>query len=375
MEVIRSDRTTVKPRVIVIYTHFPHYRAPIFDALSRSEAFEYEFFYDQLGTDATILNAMSRPKHRHLKVKKLGPFMVQLGALTQACRSDVEAFIFLGNPFILTTWIAALIARFRGVPTLFWTHGWLKREKGFKALGRKIFYSISNGLLLYGNRAQDIGVRSGFKAKNLHVIYNSLNYESQKAIRLTLPKVKKRGATPFFLSVGRLVKDLELGLAFDAAHYLSEITECAFEIIVVGDGPLRSQLEEQADRLDLNVKFMGAVYDEEILGQYFNECSAVISPGKLGLLAMHALAYGAPVITHGELDTQMPEVEAIIEGITGAFFLKGNARDLAVKMAPFLESIRTEAQQRTAIDTVEADYTASIQASRIDHALSKALET
>ena len=47
------------------------------------------------------------------------------------------------------------------------------------------------------------------------------------------------------------------------------------------------------------------------------------------ILAIHALAYGTPVITHDDLDRQMPEVEVISEGLTGAFFKHGDVADLA----------------------------------------------
>jgi hypothetical protein len=44
---------------------------------------------------------------------------------------------------------------------------------------------------------------------------------------------------------------------------------------------------------------------------------------------MHALIYGTPVITHDDFDQQKPEFEAIQAGITGAFFRRGDAGDLA----------------------------------------------
>lgn len=365
-----------KPRIAVLYTHFPHYRAPIFSALSRSKEFDYEFFYDQRGINETILNANSIPTHGHLPVHKIGPFMFQFGAISQAIRSDAQGFVFLGNPFIVTTWIASLITRIRCLPTLFWTHGWLREERGFKAFVRRSFYRLASGLLLYGTRARDIAIKSGFPEQNLHVVYNSLNYDAQQQVRNSITKDTADAAinsTRYFLSVGRLVKELELDLALNAACYLPEISETPFEFIIIGDGPLRKSLKEKADQLNLNVTFLGAVYDEEVLGKYFSGCAAVISPGKVGLLAMHALAYGAPVITHGELDSQMPEVEAIEDGVTGAKFSKGDARDLATKMGFFLDTFRTEEQRKTAIGTIEADYTPSRQAERIDFALSKEL--
>ena len=41
-----------------------------------------------------------------------------------------------------------------------------------------------------------------------------------------------------------------------------------------------------------------------------------VSPDKVGLTAIHSMAYGRPVITHDNMDRQGPEVEAVIPGRT-----------------------------------------------------------
>lgn len=57
-------------------------------------------------------------------------------------------------------------------------------------------------------------------------------------------------------------------------------------------------------------------------------CDVVVSPGKVGLTAMHSLMFGTPVITHSDMDRQMPEVEAVVEGFSGMLFQYGNLLDL-----------------------------------------------
>jgi glycosyltransferase involved in cell wall biosynthesis len=49
----------------------------------------------------------------------------------------------------------------------------------------------------------------------------------------------------------------------------------------------------------------------------------------VGLTAMQSLAYGTPVITHGDCERQAPEWEAIVPGETGAVFECGSAESLA----------------------------------------------
>ena len=44
---------------------------------------------------------------------------------------------------------------------------------------------------------------------------------------------------------------------------------------------------------------------------------------------MHVLMFGCPAITNNDFNTQMPEFEAIQDGITGAFFTANDSLSLA----------------------------------------------
>jgi len=362
--------------VAVVYTHFPHYRAPVFHALAQTPEFDYSFFYDPVGIAPSIKNGDLVADHVPMRVISFGPVLVQPGAISLAARGDFDVFIFLGNPFIVTTWLAAIIARLRRRPVLFWTHGWLRRETGIKAAVRKTFYRLANGLLVYGERAKEIGAASGYPRDKIYVVYNSLDYESQKTVRREVMARQSVRQTypPRFLTVARLVEGLDLELAFEALQILRDEMAYSVELVVVGDGPLREALEDRIAQLDLPVRMLGAVYEEARLAELFLDSVAVVSPGKVGLLAMHALGYGIPVITHDDFDWQMPEVEAIENGVTGAFFRRGDAGDLAKKMRQCAQyDVRADAGE-AAIVRIEADYTPARQVERIGAAIRSLLQ-
>ncbi len=75
----------------------------------------------------------------------------------------------------------------------------------------------------------------------------------------------------------------------------------------------------------------GACYDEEIIGELIFNAQLCVSPGNVGLTAMHSLVYGTPVITHNNFSNQSPEFEAIIDGKTGSFSKKIQQRILPIK--------------------------------------------
>lgn len=369
--------TNMSPRIAVIYTHFPHYRAPVFSALSKSSAYVYDFYYDPRGIEKTIASGERADNHHAMLVHQWNGLMWQGSAIRLALLGRADAFVFLGNPLILSTWLASALARLRGRPVFFWTHGWLKRDSGTRGLIRRFFYRLADGLMVYGVRARELGRAEGFDVERIHVIRNSLDYAAQteaRAAALEIPDDLSVDipAKPFFLTVSRLIPSVELELAVDAMVLLPKDAV----LVVVGTGPSLDVLQARAQRLNVDVRFIGAIYDEMKLARLFLKACAVVSPGKIGLLAMHALAYGAPVITHSDLDRQMPEVEAIEDGKTGAFFQYGNVADLAQKMAEFLDrDAATRIEGRAAaIARIEDCYTPEAQVQLITAAIDSKLK-
>src|SRR5439155_6723515 len=88
--------------------------------------------------------------------------LLQKGLLKLALRKDLNAVVYLGNPYFISTWISAIAARLTGKRVLFWTHGWTRHESGPKAWLRLIFYRLSHGLLLYGHFGKMLGLAKGF---------------------------------------------------------------------------------------------------------------------------------------------------------------------------------------------------------------------
>jgi len=139
--------------------------------------------------------------------------------------------------------------------------------------------------------------------------------------------------------------------------------------MLVGDGPEREALSQLAARRGVCVEFRGECYDEDTLRVLTSNACATVSPGKVGLTAMQSLAYGTPVITHGDLDSQMPEVEVVLPGTNGDFFVKGSVESLATTINNWAayKGDRSELA-RTCIESLVPFYTAEWQAAEIERA-------
>jgi glycosyltransferase involved in cell wall biosynthesis len=97
------------------------------------------------------------------------------------------------------------------------------------------------------------------------------------------------------LFVGRLVPYKGVKHLIEAAREISDA-----DVVIVGDGPLRAELESQAKDLG-NVFFAGQVADPELAG-YYGACDVLVLPSvtrqeAFGLVLVEAMSCGKPVVS------------------------------------------------------------------------------
>lgn len=334
-------------KIAVVYHMFPHYRFAVMQALDSSLKNNYTFVGDDKAFEG--IKSVSTSDFKDFRV---GRYCIFKGvwwqpiAIKVAMSHEFDTVILLANPNFLSTWVAALLARLTGKRVLFWTHGWLNRERLLKRIFRHIFYKLAHVVMVYGERSKKIGVESGFPSNKIAVVYNSLDTDKAAGVVARIESGELANVNPrlFFMEpnrpllicTARLTTLCRFDLLLDAAHELVGRGQ-PVNIILVGDGPVKADLEKKAQDLKLNVHFYGSCYDESTLGQLIYHADLTVSPGKIGLTAMHSLMYGTPAITHNEFDFQMPEVESIIKGKTGDFFQRDSVSDLAVKIESWLK--------------------------------------
>ncbi|AQT68328.1 2-deoxystreptamine glucosyltransferase [Anaerohalosphaera lusitana] len=347
-------------KVAVVYQILAHYREPIFRRLCEQDyGVEFTLFSDSKNTinsvkaiDSEIAKLPVEKgglRWKFVKNMKLPHhFLWQRGVVKLAFSKKYDTIIYLGDAYYLSTWVSCFLAKITGKRTLMWTHGFLSEENGLKGYVRKHFYDLADGVLVYGDRAKNIMIKKGFDPKSIYVVYNSLDYEKQKSLRSSVgvqkcEALKKRlfpksVEQPTIFFIGRLIKNKNLKLLLQVAKLLKN-SGSEINILFIGDGPERGQLERVTLEYDLkeNVCFYGECHEESELAPLIMMSDLCISPGSVGLTAMHALAYGKPVITHDNLDRQKPEVEAIQPGKNGDLFQEGNFEELCAKVESWLD--------------------------------------
>lgn len=326
-------------KICFVYHFYPHYRSGFIKSVI--ERFPDSFWVSS-GMDGLEGIKGVDPRELGGRATQVGYFtflgkLYQKGLIDLIRRERFEVVVFLANPNFVSTWVAAIVVRLLGVRVIFWGHGILDPRLTFKNVVRSTFFALADACYFYGYRAKaNVARYPWVRQDNVHVGFNSLDYDNQLSVRnnvAEMAEVRTRGKLGRrdcirLVCISRLTKKCEYELLVAAVAEAQRSRSCRFEIVFIGDGPERSALENQAKRNNVAASFQGAVYDEPTIGRYIYEADAVVSPGKVGLTAMHALMYGTPVITHNFWPGQMPEVEAVVEGKTGFFFEQGNLDSL-----------------------------------------------
>ncbi len=359
-------------KISIIYDSFPHYRAGIIKSLNNSSNFIYAFWGSKSSRDLSIKTFEFSDcfDFNDINLYQIGPFAFQINIIRKLIKSKSDCFIFLGNPYFISTWIAICVLRLYGRPVYLWSHGWLSyKENHLKRVFRNLFFSLANGIFLYGQRAKDIGISQGFKPNKLHVINNALDYSSQNEIFNSVSQSHNKtikeelgvsGSKKIIVCSARLTKKCRFDILFKAISLLHLNTNMLIQVLLVGDGSERESLENLSKKLNLDVIYWGACYDEETLCKLYYVSDITVSPGKVGLTAIHSMTYGTPVISHNNLDNQMPEYETILPGITGDFFDENSSEDLARVLKSWFEKNIVKPEQNC-IDRIAKFYTPDYQ--------------
>jgi glycosyltransferase involved in cell wall biosynthesis len=189
--------------------------------------------------------------------------------------------------------------------------------------------------------------------------------------RAELPPYRPDPGAPFeLLFVGRLVERKGVHLLLDALATLPP--ERRVVLRVVGDGPERPRLQEQAERLGLGgrVVFHGFVTKEELQAR-MESCDCFVLPAVvdakgdtegLGVVLLEAMSYGKPTIASAAGGI----VDIVRDGRNGFLVPPGDAPALAGAIARMMDD--PQAAGRMGVngrDDVRADFSWDVIVGRL----------
>lgn len=307
----------------------PRYRQPFFDLLAERCSDGLDIFAgeprpeEHIVTDTGFRNATNvEARNRHIG---RGPlyFCWQRGYKHWLKSADLEALVVAADPRILSTYLAIRYMHSRHRPVIGWGLGTLNESSGGAAKSvlsriRSRLYRSFDAVISYSSKAADDYRRAGVPDERIFVAHNAVSTEAADAARTKFPpdgeEVRKlrsdhglSGTT--LICVGRLISAKRLDLLIEACAAIGE----GCELLIVGDGPERANLERLASERFPSTKFLGH-QEGDALSIAFAASDVFALPGTGGLAIYEAMAHGKPVIV-GQGDGT--ETDLVREGRNG----------------------------------------------------------
>ncbi|MCC8187853.1 MAG: glycosyltransferase [Bacteroides sp.] len=368
----------MEDKTCCIFNIAVHYRAPIYTLMDRKLNCDF-YLGDHVNTKLKKMDYASLKGFR----KELPNIYFsqnvywQKGVVPLLFKKQYSAYILTGDLHSLSNWVFMVLGFFSRKKIGLWTHGWYGKEGRIKKFFKKIYFGLADMTFLYGDYARNGMIANGFDGRKLYCVYNSLDYDRQKEIRKglsysSLYKEHFGNEFPVIIYVGRIQENKRLDILFTA---LAELKQKGrnYNVMLVGEDVEKTGLAGSIDAdMRKNVWFYGPCYDEKILADLIYNADLCVSPGNVGLTAIHTFTYGCPVITQDNYCNQRPEFEVITPGVTGDFFRENDAHDLADKILKWTETMQgnRETIRQQCFRQIESKYNPHYQIEVIQKALS-----
>ena len=252
-------------------------------------------------------------------------FLFKTLFVARACRAQIlHAHWWL--PGGLVGALAALLTR---TPLVITTHGtdieMLRRTRWAAPLARFVFArarAITCGSTYLREQLLALGVADAARVSVVPMPV-APEFENQKS-KAKSQKSAIENRQSKILTVARLTVQKSIDTLIDALALVP-----GARLTIIGDGPERAALEQQARALNLQdcVEFLGTLPQKE-LPRYYAECAVFVLPSireGMGLVLAEALLCGAPVIAANSGGV----TDIVKDGETGLLFRERDPRALA----------------------------------------------
>jgi glycosyltransferase involved in cell wall biosynthesis len=226
-----------------------------------------------------------------------------------------ETVVLELNPRILNVWAILVLRGLLRRRTVLYGHAWPRRGQDARTdRVRHVMRRLANEIVVYtSSQAAELSRR--MPGHTIRAAPNALYPR-----RLAVTDAEHRSARTI-LYVGRLVDAKKPALLLDAFAGAADRLPADARLVLVGDGPLRAELDDRAVSLGIRarVDFTGHVDDFERLQALYADALVSVSPGYVGLSLTQSLWFGVPALIARD-EPHAPEIEAARPGWNAAFF-------------------------------------------------------
>lgn len=314
-----SIMETEKIKLLSLTNCVLEYRIPVYNLLSET----FDVTVAHYGKMVPVEKA--KFKQIILSPKKRGPFTVFKEDIEKIA-SNYDSVIALGDLHIWP-YIKLGFLKKRKFSLSYWTIGvsasYNKRFDEDRKLDKIRFFLMNraDSIVFYTDYPIKRYVEDGkINESKLFVANNTVEIKN----KIEIPSVKKH-----FLFVGTLYRAKKVFDLLDAYLIAFQKNKTLPPLLIVGDGEEKRNIEIWIAQNNLTDKIVlkGAIFDQNILREYYKDAIACISPGQAGLTVLNAMAYGTPFVTTENAITG-GEIFNIDNNVNGIIY-KENIKTLA----------------------------------------------
>ncbi len=339
-----------KKKVLFVQPILPHYRVPFFKEFNK--IYDLDLFAEH---DHLLKYPFNIKYSRNFKIFN---FFTWQKNLLKINFSNYNLVIFNVNPKFLSTLIALIICKFKGIKTIDYNHRRSSTSNTIFIFIRNLIVKfLTNGRIYYLKSESDQAKNSKkiifINPKNLGYANNSINTKLISKLRKKYIPKERSG----FLFVGRLTSKSKIELLINALFY----SEMNYKIHILGDlDDNNSYLQKLAYKYDVvnRIKWYKFSSNEEEISKLFNLCRCFVYPGEVGLSIIHAMSYGLPAIIHNNIKHHNPEHAAFTNEVNGLVFDENNPKSLSLVMDKLysLSDIKLEEYSKNSLKTINEDF-------------------
>lgn len=277
----------------------PIYRVPFFAALAAACPRGLGLFAGQPRPVEMVENRLEVPgaivtaaQNHHILQGSLYTCW-QSGLLQWLDDFDPQVLIMEANPRYLHSPAAVRWMQHRKRPVIGWGLGAPDVDGAFSSLRAVLwrnFLTRFDALITYSQQGKAQYMAAGVPAGRIFVARNAAVPRPTQPAEPREPVISSDGAVVLY--VGRLQARKRIDLLIEACASLPEPSP---RLWIVGDGPVRAELEAQAASMHPTTRFFGALYGEA-LDDTFRQADLFVLPGTGGLAVQQAMGHALPVI-------------------------------------------------------------------------------